>query len=172
MAMLRSESTELAIQKFAKLAQAGDGHAAAVMGAVHEYGFAPYPVDLAKALHFYERGETQCGAVEASLGIARIRLGGPMEFRDYGKALSSLTMAAEAIPCPEAHLGIGEIQLKGLGVPVDLAKADSAFELAAAQGALLGYEGRARVAWQGGHYLKSLGLRLEAFRAGMASSDA
>lgn len=133
----RHRDLKKAIQYIQEAATQGSEHAQNELGQLYEHGNI-VPQDFAMAVEFYTKAANQ-NLGSAMISLAKLYLSGQNITKNVEKAIELLTKATklgypEGSAYPEAFFLLGEIYDKGNDVPVDKAKAEEFFKLAAEKG--------------------------------------
>lgn len=146
---------EKAIYHLRRLAEDGVSKAMAEIGVIYEAGTAGVSKDIDKAIGWYSKAAEE-GDLEGVLAIARLHLTGIGVEVDYDLARKTYKDILSKTIEPRALFGLGWIYFHGLGVPVNLDKAEECFKLAMSEGHLLAGKSLAAIYRVKGAYLKSI----------------
>lgn len=151
---IESGDAEGAIYMLKALARDGITQAMAEIGVIYETGLGPIKEDMDKAIEWYTKA-ADAGDVEGMLAIARLHLTGIGLPVDYTVARQHYEDIINEFENRRALFGLGWIYHKGLGVPVDLNKAESFYKRSYEAGHLLAPKWLANLYKARGQYLKA-----------------
>jgi len=158
--LLRAGNARAAMEIALALAQRGDGHGDAVLGAVYEFGGEGVERDPKKALHCYRASVEKSASVEGGLGIARIQYQGTAGERDIDEAFRIYKVAADMGGHYVAQYMLGKMYLRGEAVEKDLVESEKYARLALNNKNIYSFTLLSAIYEAKGHFWRALTWRL------------
>lgn len=137
------------------MAKEGSTSAMVEIGVIYETGPGLVDVDLEEAMHWYQKA-ADLGSVDGLLALARHYLTADGLPQDYQLARLYYEDVIDEFEDRRALFGLGWIYHRGLGVPVDLDKAEHFYLRAKEAGHLIAAKWLADIGWAKEKYFKAI----------------
>jgi len=159
---MHSGDTEGCFYVMTSLAKEGHPQAMVELGVIYETGPSPIDIDLEKAIYWYEMAASKKN-LDGVLAIARLHLIGCGYPQNYEIAKLYYESILEEYTDERALFGLAYIYHQGLGVEINLEKAETLYLKALSKGHLIAPKWLANLYWSRGKYFAAIKYYIKSF---------